>query len=495
MYAGNGWFKTIKGTNGCLRGLTRARIFAIGCLKTWIVPCVSPTTSKGMIRISFWSTCSTTRFDLVWSWMVPKSWSCRWRTPRSGSLTVWIFYPCRCPSFPKHLDWPNWPKVTFRISLIRRQTSTMWDPYQMPSTTTLMVWNPKHGRPFTSGMTPSVRRSLTWEKNVEILRRCCLNFAQTVKGLCKINPFEHCITIASLWNLIFRNMFLKKETIAIIPHVGYRKKANQSAVAYRWFSYVSHHQGVYIQQGRNVGERLFGWVLRRNTHRLRVSRVFFPRLSQVLSSRHVQFDQRFDHARTVRKNASVLAPRGLYHPVLPFKCQQINVCTVSHLCPSVSADIHVSPHGRETHLHRDVGESGIEPGLGDGYKVVKIHEVWHFPDKTERLFRGYIDMFLKKKQEASGWPGWCQTDQDKEKYLQEYKDKEGIELDRIQCRSLNGVEASTPQSSENQSRGLSQILFLTTDKWWSGGDERKSRQRWSRGNVLYDEGSVCGSGG
>ena len=62
--------------------------------------------------------------------------------------------------------------------------------------------------------------------DVDILRRCCLNFAQTVKGLCKINPFEHCITIASLCNLIFRTMFLKKETIAIIPHVGYRKKAN-----------------------------------------------------------------------------------------------------------------------------------------------------------------------------------------------------------------------------------------------------------------------------
>ena len=65
-----------------------------------------------------------------------------------------------------------------------------------------------------------------------------------------------------------------------------------------------------------------------------------------------------------------------------------------------------------------------------GYKVVKIHEVWHFPDKTEWLFRGYIDMFLKRKQEASGWPGWCQTDKEKERYFQECKDKEGIELDR-----------------------------------------------------------------
>ena len=27
----------------------------------------------------------------------------------------------------------------------------------------------------------------------DILRRCCLNFAKTVEGLCKIDPFEHCI--------------------------------------------------------------------------------------------------------------------------------------------------------------------------------------------------------------------------------------------------------------------------------------------------------------
>ena len=50
-------------------------------------------------------------------------------------------------------------------------------------------------------------------------------------------------------------MFLKKGTIAIIELVGYWKKANQSAVAYRWLSYVAQRHGVYIQHGRNVGER------------------------------------------------------------------------------------------------------------------------------------------------------------------------------------------------------------------------------------------------
>ena len=56
--------------------------------------------------------------------------------------------------------------------------------------------------------------------DVDILRRCYLNFAKTAKGLCKINPFEHCITITSLYNLIFRTMFLKKETIAGERRVG-----------------------------------------------------------------------------------------------------------------------------------------------------------------------------------------------------------------------------------------------------------------------------------
>ena len=94
--------------------------------------------------------------------------------------------------------------------------------------------------------------------DVDILRRCCMNFAKTVKGLCKVNPFECCITIASLCNLIFRPTFWKKVTIGIIPHVWYRKKANQSAVAYRWLAYVSYQQGVYIQHGRNDGERRVG---------------------------------------------------------------------------------------------------------------------------------------------------------------------------------------------------------------------------------------------
>ena len=35
----------------------------------------------------------------------------------------------------------------------------------------------------------------------------------------------------------------------------------------------------------------------------------------------------------------------------------------------------------------------------------------------------------KIKQESAGWPGWCRTQEDKESYLRQYKEREDIDLD------------------------------------------------------------------
>ena len=42
-----------------------------------------------------------------------------------------------------------------------------------------------------------------------------------------------------------------------------------------------------------------------------------------------------------------------------------------------------------------------------GYEVLKIHEVWHWEQITDELFKDYVDTFLKIKQEASGYPRLC----------------------------------------------------------------------------------------
>ena len=39
-----------------------------------------------------------------------------------------------------------------------------------------------------------------------------------------------------------------------------------------------------------------------------------------------------------------------------------------------------------------------------GYEVLNIHEVWHWEQTTDELFKEYVDTFLKIRQEASGYP-------------------------------------------------------------------------------------------
>ena len=64
-----------------------------------------------------------------------------------------------------------------------------------------------------------------------------------------------------------------------------------------------------------------------------------------------------------------------------------------------------------------------------GYQILKIHEVWHFPVHTDELFKEYVNTFLKIKQEASGYPKDCVTDEQKQAYIEEYYEHEGIRLD------------------------------------------------------------------
>ncbi len=46
---------------------------------------------------------------------------------------------------------------------------------------------------------------------------------------------------------------------------------------------------------------------------------------------------------------------------------------------------------------------------------------WLFP----AMFASYIDKFMQLKQQASGYPSWVVTEQDQERYILEYEEKEG----------------------------------------------------------------------
>ena len=56
----------------------------------------------------------------------------------------------------------------------------------------------------------------------------------------------------------------------------------------------------------------------------------------------------------------------------------------------------------------------LEKALELGYEIQELYQVWHFSESEVGLFKEYVQMFLKLKQEASGYPAGCDTPEEQE---------------------------------------------------------------------------------
>ena len=124
----------------------------------------------------------------------------------------------------------------------------------------------------------------------------------------------------------------------------------------------------------------------------------------------------------------VLAPRGLDYPVLPIRSQNRLVFALCKKC----ADDRIYNCKHDDNERQFTGTwvtEEVKEAVKQGYKIIKIHEVWHFENKSNNLFKKYIDTFLKGKQECSGWPDGVVTEEQKYKYIEDYFKHEGILLD------------------------------------------------------------------
>ena len=137
----------------------------------------------------------------------------------------------------------------------------------------------------------------------------------------------------------------------------------------------------------------------------------------------------------------VLPPRDLYHPVLPYRHDSKLLFPLCASC--VEDEMPKRPWERtaecnHTDEQRTLTGTWCSPELDKavelGYEVQYIYEVWHFEETCEGLFRDYVNTWLKIKQEASGWPAGVETEDQKQAYIQDYFQHEGIQLeyDKIQ---------------------------------------------------------------
>jgi len=98
---------------------------------------------------------------------------------------------------------------------------------------------------------------------------------------------------------------------------------------------------------------------------------------------------------------------------------------------------------QERTLHGTWCTPELVMALEKGYRLVEIHEVWNFPENQRRvgLFKDYVNTWLKIKQESSGWPRWCRTEEQKQQYIRDYEAKEGIKLDYAMIQKNPGRKA------------------------------------------------------
>ena len=126
----------------------------------------------------------------------------------------------------------------------------------------------------------------------------------------------------------------------------------------------------------------------------------------------------------------ILPPRKLLHPVLPYrsssgkllfplckncaeKNNQRNVCNCSS---NERSWVHTYCSGE------------LEIALDMGYEILHVYEILSWPENSNELFTDYVDTFLRIKQEASGLPENVQSEKDIERYIEHYREKEGIVL-------------------------------------------------------------------
>ena len=109
-----------------------------------------------------------------------------------------------------------------------------------------------------------------------------------------------------------------------------------------------------------------------------------------------------------------------------------------------------------------------------GYTIIQIHEALHWKEtemynpvtKQGGLFTQYINTFLKLKQESSGYPQNVKSEEEKQAYIDQYLDHEGILLEK-ECidknaglRSLSKLALNSFYGKFGQRTNMKKTLFV-----------------------------------
>lgn len=167
----------------------------------------------------------------------------------------------------------------------------------------------------------------------------------------------------------------------------------------------------------------------------------------------------------------ILPPQELYHPVLPTKMNQKLMFLLCRSCGEYMWQGDCMHNENERSLTGTWVIDEVNKAIEKGYKILSIHEIWQYefeqfnPEKMSGgLFTEMMDTFIKMKQEASGWPSSCTTLEAKNKYINDFLHKEGIQLD------FNNISTNS---------GLRFVAKLMLNSFWGKLGQRENQSRTS----------------
>ncbi len=146
--------------------------------------------------------------------------------------------------------------------------------------------------------------------------------------------------------------------------------------------------------------------------------------------------------------AKVLPPRDLLFPVLPSRHGGKLIFALCRTCAERGSSAAVPEPGLLkcscSDEERAFTGTWATPELmlaqDMGYEILQVFEVYHYPSTTGNtidpftggavdLFGAYVDLMLKIKTEASGYPPGCTSEEDRMQYIANFQAAEGVELD------------------------------------------------------------------
>lgn len=132
----------------------------------------------------------------------------------------------------------------------------------------------------------------------------------------------------------------------------------------------------------------------------------------------------------------ILPPENLSLPVLPFRANNRLIFALCKQCTLERRQSECNHSDEERTITGTWVMDEILKALQLGYRIVEIYEIWKYTvvqydgiRKYGGLFTEMMNKFLKIKQEASGWPKDCITQEQRGAYIDSFLSHEGIQLE------------------------------------------------------------------